>query len=417
MKLFGEDFLDYVYRADHGTVVAEHSDPRSFSYDHDLWEASYEATCQERSMKKPLNSAESLKQLVNGTSSKSQVPSSDLDGITRLEEDPLPQCSHKPPPNGKSAVLANTHQTAIQVDLVSQTLVRENSIKPSSTKHQTSYQVIESTTTNIQPSAVKVCSVQVANQPKSQPLVHVQHGLLLNNSGLFHISASCGLPDNLFTLVNNLVEGLVSFGGSVLIDRGDLVALRGCSPTSEERYLTNFTIEGYLNLIAKEGMIQGRKVEYLGWERFEKAVGRNPAQDVLRGKGPLLQQDVVLVPCNPQGSQHWFLLAVLPNSHQILVLDSLAGEYVKPTAKKAINKMWMLLVELDSSIGDSHWNCYSNKPTDIPQQHNDYDCGVFLCMYARTLALQHPMPAHIPSFRQVMIMELHQGTLHSLATE
>ena len=77
-KLFGEDFLDYVYTANHGTVVAELSDPRkSFTYDHELWEATYEATCQEQSINNPVSSADSLKQLANGTSAASN--SSPLD--------------------------------------------------------------------------------------------------------------------------------------------------------------------------------------------------------------------------------------------------------------------------------------------------------------------------------------------------
>ena len=151
-----------------------------------------------------------------------------------------------------------------------------------------------------------------------------------------------------------MVDGAVCFEGSRLIDK-NLLALRGCRPTSEEKYLTNFTIEGYLDVIAKQGTLQGKKVEYLGWERFERAVGRKPAQEILYDKAPLMQQDIVLVPCNPLGTQHWFLLAVLPKDHEILVLDSLAGGFVKPTAKVTINKMWMLLAELDSSLDASQW--------------------------------------------------------------
>ena len=79
--------------------------------------------------------------------------------------------------------------------------------------------------------------------------------------------------------------------------------------------------------------------------------------------------------------------------------------------------MWMLLEELDRNISVNQWSCYSSKPIDIPQQQNDYDCGVFRGMYARTLALRHPMPLDIPNFRQVMILELHQGTLQNLDTK
>ena len=214
------------------------------------------------------------------------------------------------------------------------------------------------------------------------------------------------------TFVDNLIDGSVAFAGTKVIDSTDLVALRGGRPTSEENYLTNFVIESYLDLIAKQGTLQGSKVECIGWECFEKAVGRRPAKDVLARNAPLLQQDIVLVPCNTENSQHWFLLALLPKQFQILVLDSLAGNFIKPTAKRAITKMWMLLNELDATTDASHWNFIANKPTDLPQQQNDFDCGVYVCMYARCLALQHLIPDDIPSSRKIMILELHQGQLH-----
>lgn len=181
----------------------------------------------------------------------------------------------------------------------------------------------------------------LGNQPKRNVAcqLHVGHGLPSVDSVQFHTLVHCVLPNNLSSLFSRVVEGSVPFGGNVLIDEEDLAALKGCRSTSEEKLLTNFTIEGYFDLIAKQGWLQGKNIEYLGWERFEKAVGRSPARDVLRGKAPPMQQDLLLVPCNPRGSQHWFLLVVVPKKHQILVLDSLAGEFVKPTAKRAVAKM------------------------------------------------------------------------------
>ena len=86
---------------------------------------------------------------------------------------------------------------------------------------------------------------------------------------------------------------------------------------------------------------------------------------------PLMQQDIVLVPCYSEHSQHWFLLALMPKQFQILVLDSMAGNFIKPAAIKAITKMWMLANELDTTIDASQWKFITNKPIDIPQQQND----------------------------------------------
>ena len=172
----------------------------------------------------------------------------------------------------------------------------------------------------------------MGNKPKCNVScqLHIGHGLPSVDSVQFHTFV---LPNNLSSLVSHVVDRSVPFGGNVLIDEEDLATLKGCRSTSEGKFLTNFTIEGYFDLIAKQGRLQGKNIEYLGWERFDKEVGRSPARDVLRGKAPPMHQDLLLVPCNPRGSQHWFLLTVVPKKHQILVLDSLAGEFVKPTAK------------------------------------------------------------------------------------
>ncbi|KAK3730921.1 hypothetical protein QZH41_000550 [Actinostola sp. cb2023] len=71
----------------------------------------------------------------------------------------------------------------------------------------------------------------------------------------------------------------------------------------------------------------------------------------------------------------------------VVGLDSKSGDFVKPTAFKALAKMGSLLMELDSSLDLGQWRFIVNRKEDIPQQKNDYDCGVFTCMYARSLNL------------------------------
>ena len=87
---------------------------------------------------------------------------------------------------------------------------------------------------------------------------------------------------------------------------------------------------------------------------------------------------MIFVPCN-QHSLHWYLLAVLPSKKCILVLDSKSGDFVKPTAFQSVNKMTSFVVDVDNTIGGSQWEFYFSKAKEIPQQHNDFDCGVF-CM-------------------------------------
>ena len=61
------------------------------------------------------------------------------------------------------------------------------------------------------------------------------------------------------------------------------------------------------------------------------------------------------------------------------------------------------------------WSFYANKPGEIPSQRNDFDCGVFTCMYARSLVSTSPMivpnSQTISDVRSYMILELHRNSL------
>ena len=139
---------------------------------------------------------------------------------------------------------------------------------------------------------------------------------------------------------------------------------------------------------------------------------RGSVQEYLKGKAPLMGQDIVLVPCTPGLSKHWFLLVVLPKEKQILVLDSKAASFTKPSTVNAVAKMWRILQEIGNPIDANSWLFATNTPKDFPQQQNNYDCGVFLCFFARSLVLQSAVPRNsVPAFRCHMIVEFHEQEL------
>lgn len=159
-------------------------------------------------------------------------------------------------------------------------------------------------------------------------------------------------------------------------------------------------------------MSQGTKAEFLEWETFEKGFSKGLVQEYFKGKAPLMEQDIVLVPCNPGQSKHWFLLVVLPKEKEILVLASMAASFTKPSAVNAVAKMWRILQEVDNRIDANRWQFVTNTPKDVPQQQNNYDCGVFLCFFARSLVLQSAVPSNsVPAFLCHMILELQEQEL------
>ena len=125
--------------------------------------------------------------------------------------------------------------------------------------------------------------------------------------------------------------------------------------------------------------------------------------------------------CNPGKSEHWFLLVVLPKEQKIVALDtcSLASSSIKPTIESAIRKMWHLLKELSpQDLPMNEWHFLCNTSRDITQQDNGYDCGVFVCLYARCLLLTFPSVAKqsIKALGKMMIVQLHEHLIYDLAS-
>lgn len=163
-----------------------------------------------------------------------------------------------------------------------------------------------------------------------------------------------------------------------MIDEKDLKSLQGGHTDDKENYLTNFVIDEELRLLAEKGCQDGLQIVSIEWEKFDRSIGKRPTEKVLKEKPPVLEQDMVLTPCNPEKSEHWFLLVVQPKSKQIIALDSLPAPHLKLTIRKAIDKMWRLLKELDNSLDVTEWNFSRNVPDEIPTQPNAFDCGLYV---------------------------------------
>ena len=156
------------------------------------------------------------------------------------------------------------------------------------------------------------------------------------------------------------------------------------------------------------------------WEVFEKAIGNSPAHSIDVRLLTAFEHDLVLVPCasgiGSKSGAHWYLLVAKPKQQQIFVLDSLAASGdVKPSAQINISKMWYLLKEVEPSMTQDpkQWQFFVNSQSEIPRQQNGFDCGVFVCLYARCLTAKSPMCTSdsICNFRKHLLLELHNCKL------
>jgi len=80
-------------------------------------------------------------------------------------------------------------------------------------------------------------------------------------------------------------------------------------------------------------------------------------------------------------------------------LDSKAASFTKPSTINVVAKMWRILQEIDNRIDANEWLFATNTLKDVRQQQNNYDCGVFLCFFARSMVLQSAVPSNsVPAF-------------------
>lgn len=154
------------------------------------------------------------------------------------------------------------------------------------------------------------------------------------------------MPYYMTTQVDAIVSGLITFCGSNLINENDIQGLIGNHQIAQDNWLSNFVIDNYLELVKLQCADKGIKVQTIKFEIFEK--GSIPFIVKKIDSCKLLEQDLILVPCNPTGSDHWFLLAVLPKKKCVLALDSLVAENIlKPSVESRMEKMATVLAVYD----------------------------------------------------------------------
>lgn len=138
--------------------------------------------------------------------------------------------------------------------------------------------------------------------------VHMLHHQLrqLRHKEESNIQIQLGLPHNIRALVNNqctefqvppysgplaelIVSKSIDFEGDPLINAHDLQELEGKATNDEAKWITNFIVDSYLQLVKTTTAEKGLCIEVFGWEKFEKAVEKKHLKDLLKGKDDKMQ--------------------------------------------------------------------------------------------------------------------------------
>uniref|UniRef100_UPI0037E9AB61 sentrin-specific protease 2 isoform X2 n=1 Tax=Semicossyphus pulcher TaxID=241346 RepID=UPI0037E9AB61 len=194
------------------------------------------------------------------------------------------------------------------------------------------------------------------------------------------------------------------------------ITQRDLATLQEGGWLNDEVINFYLSLVMERssGVAGGLKVYTFSTFFFPKLCGGGGGQAgghtaVKRWTKAvdLFLYDLVLVPLHL--GVHWALAVIDLKSKTVKSYDSMGQRhddicsllllYLKEEHKAKKGR------ELDST----KWTVGSLRATEIPQQRNGSDCGVFACKYADYIAKGRPFTfkqCHMPLFRKLMIWEI-----------
>nr|XP_040055283.1 sentrin-specific protease 2 isoform X2 [Gasterosteus aculeatus aculeatus] len=117
--------------------------------------------------------------------------------------------------------------------------------------------------------------------------------------------------------------------------------------------------------------------------------------------------DLVLVPLHL--GVHWAMAVIDFKSKTVKSYDSMGQRHDDVCSLLLLYLKEEHKVKKGRELDSPKWTVGSLRATEIPQQRNGSDCGVFVCKYADYIAKGRPLSfkqCHMPVFRKLMIWEI-----------
>ncbi|KAI4824050.1 hypothetical protein KUCAC02_012593 [Chaenocephalus aceratus] len=207
--------------------------------------------------------------------------------------------------------------------------------------------------------------------------------------------------------VNGALDGahyeVLSEGFGLSLTRKDLQTL------SDLNWLNDEVINFYMNLLVERS--KDPKLPSVNtFNTFFYPRLRSSGYSAVRRwtkKTDIFSKDILLVPVHL--GVHWCLSVVDFRKKAIMYFDSMGGnndgacqillDYLLQESKDKKGK----------ALDTSDWTLHSKKRSEIPQQMNGSDCGMFTCKYADYITKDRPITftqKHMPYFRRRIVWEI-----------
>ncbi|XP_029521148.2 sentrin-specific protease 2-like isoform X1 [Oncorhynchus nerka] len=199
------------------------------------------------------------------------------------------------------------------------------------------------------------------------------------------------------------------------------ITQRDLASLQEGSWLNDEVINFYLSLVMTRSSSagQGLKVYSFSTFFFPKLHGGGHAAVKRWTKAvDLFQYDIILVPLHL--GVHWSLAVINFNSRTVRSYDSMGQRHDDICSLLLLYLREEHKARKDQDLDACKWTVGSLRASEIPQQKNGSDCGVFACKYADYIAQGWPLTfrqCHMPLFRKLMIWEiLNQRLLEDYTT-
>ena len=196
---------------------------------------------------------------------------------------------------------------------------------------------------------------------------------------------------------------------------------RDLSILTSDSWFNDVLIDAYLNLV-KESVTSSNDLLLMEacWAGIKITCDRSPnwyAREArhLNKKRNWARRRLVFLPLSY--SQHWVLLVLEPNSFILTIMDPMGGasNATIMAANRAIylceylRAMRTDIDSIDLHANISRWEVVVRR--DFPTQNDAYNCGTFICMYARSVMKGKRLTFHsnactLAGIRGVMLREL-----------
>uniref|UniRef100_A0A3Q0SIL1 SUMO specific peptidase 2 n=1 Tax=Amphilophus citrinellus TaxID=61819 RepID=A0A3Q0SIL1_AMPCI len=194
------------------------------------------------------------------------------------------------------------------------------------------------------------------------------------------------------------------------------ITQRDLATLQEGSWLNDEVMNFYFSLIMERGSGEGGQLKVYSFSTFffpKLRAGGHAAVKRWTKAVDLFAFDLILVPLHL--GIHWAMAVIDFRSKTVKSYDSMGQRH------DDISRLLLLYLKEEQKVKKGReldcakWTVGSMKASEIPQQKNGSDCGVFACKYADYIARGRPLTfkqCHMPLFRKLMMWEiLHQKLL------